>query len=76
MRGVDREHSCDRFITWRRCRLLNAGFESRLAARLAADTATDLHALLDLVDRGCPPPLAARILAPLNTQAAEERARR
>jgi hypothetical protein len=25
----------------------------------------DLHALLELVDRGCPPALAARILAPL-----------
>jgi hypothetical protein len=25
----------------------------------------DLHALIGLVERGCPPPLAARILAPL-----------
>jgi hypothetical protein len=29
----------------------------------------DLHALLDLVDKGCPPQLAARILAPLDEQA-------
>jgi hypothetical protein len=26
----------------------------------------DIHALLELVDRGCPPHLAARILAPLD----------
>jgi hypothetical protein len=29
----------------------------------------DLHALLDFVDKGCPPQLAARILAPLEEQA-------
>jgi hypothetical protein len=29
----------------------------------------DLHELLVLVDRGCPPPLAARILAPLDGRA-------
>jgi hypothetical protein len=32
---------------------------------LAGDCAIDLHALLELVDHGCPPALAARILAPL-----------
>ena len=51
--------------TWRRCRLLEAGFPERLATRLAADGAVDLHALLQLVDRGCPPKLAARILSPV-----------
>ncbi|EWT01488.1 hypothetical protein N865_10095 [Intrasporangium oryzae NRRL B-24470] len=50
--------------TWRRCRLLEAGFATGLAARLAADHRVDIHALLQLVDRGCPPALAARILAP------------
>ena len=29
---------------------------------LAAEREVDLHALLDLVDRGCPPHLAARIM--------------
>jgi hypothetical protein len=52
--------------TWRRCRLLEAGFEAGLADRLAATAVIDLHVLLQLVDRGCPPALAARILAPLN----------
>jgi hypothetical protein len=35
-----------------------------LAQWVAADPRFDLHALLELVDRGCPPPLAVRILAP------------
>ena len=50
-------------VLWRRCRLLEAGFPDPLATRLA-NAAVDVHALLQLVDRGCPPVLAARILAP------------
>jgi hypothetical protein len=55
-------------VAWRTERLLAAGFERDLAGRLAADGGVDLHALLELVDRGCPPELAARILAPLDAQ--------
>jgi hypothetical protein len=51
---------------WRRERLLTAGFAPGLASRLATDCGVDLHALLELVDRGCAPDLAARILAPLD----------
>lgn len=51
---------------WRRCRLLEAGFDRALAERLAESRSVDLHALLQLVDRGCPPALAARILAPID----------
>ncbi|WP_100501413.1 hypothetical protein [Geodermatophilus chilensis] len=51
-------------VEWRRRRLLDAGFPSTLAAALAADVRLDLHALLQLVERGCPPALAARILSP------------
>jgi hypothetical protein len=51
---------------WRRRRLAAAGFEPALAAELAAEPAIDLHELLVLVDHGCPPTLAARILAPLD----------
>ncbi|MEY2513643.1 MAG: hypothetical protein QOJ89_1001 [bacterium] len=43
-----------------------AGFDASLASRLTRDEAVDLHALLVLLDRGCPPELAARILAPLD----------
>ena len=50
---------------WRRCRLVEAGFPAYVAELLAVDTRYDLHALLELVDRGCPPLLAARIHAPL-----------
>jgi hypothetical protein len=53
-------------VEWRRERLLAAGFALGLAALLAEDCAIDLHAALELVDRGCPPELAARILAPLD----------
>jgi hypothetical protein len=42
---------------------LEYGFPPALADALARDR-VDLHALLQLVDRGCPPELAARILSP------------
>ena len=50
---------------WRRQVLEQAGFEQALASELADRGDVDLHDLLNLVDRGCPPELAARILAPL-----------
>ena len=50
---------------WRRHVLRQAGFGDALARQLAGDGRIDLHDLLKLVDRGCPPDLAARILAPL-----------
>jgi hypothetical protein len=49
---------------WRREQLAQAGFPPPLARRLAADGRYDLHALIELVERGCPPELALRILAP------------
>jgi hypothetical protein len=58
----------DDVASWRRRRLRAAGFEPGLAESVAHDCAMDLHALLSLVDRGCPPDLAARILAPLDTE--------
>ena len=54
---------------WRRRRLIAAGFDAQLAARLTQDEAVDLHELLILLDRGCSPELAARILAPLDAPA-------
>jgi hypothetical protein len=50
-------------IAWRHQQLLASGFEDALATRLAKDAAEDVHRLLTLVDQGCPPQLAARILA-------------
>jgi hypothetical protein len=51
---------------WRLRRLVDAGFPLRLALELAATPGVDLHALFALLDRGCPPELAARILAPID----------
>lgn len=57
--------ACDKGIfAWRRDRLISVGFDPDLASRLAGRPGLDLHALLSLVDRGCPPALAARILSP------------
>jgi spore coat polysaccharide biosynthesis protein SpsF (cytidylyltransferase family) len=50
---------------WRVRRLTAAGFSPREAYELAIDDRVDLHAVLELIDRGCPPPLAVRITAPL-----------
>jgi hypothetical protein len=52
-------------VAWRRTRLRKAGFDDGLAEQMSRECAVDLHALIELVERGCPPPLAARILAPL-----------
>jgi hypothetical protein len=49
-------------MRWRLHRLTEAGFEHELAKALAAEADVDLHAILDLVDRGCPHRLAARIM--------------
>ena len=51
---------------WRRDQLVAAGFPLPAARRLARDPRYDLHALLELVTRGCSPDLAERILAPLD----------
>jgi hypothetical protein len=50
--------------SWRRDQLARAGFSQPDASRLARDPRYDLHSLLELVERGCPPDLAMRILAP------------
>jgi hypothetical protein len=51
---------------WRSEQLEQAGFPAPLARRLARDRRVDLHALIELVERGCPPHLAVRIVAPLD----------
>ena len=58
----------DPIARWRTSRLRAAGFDPQLAETLARDCAYDLHAVLGLVDNGCPPELAARILAPLDRE--------
>ena len=55
-------------VAWRRTQLLNAGFDAWTAEVFAQTESVDLHALMELVDRGCPPELAARIMAPIDSE--------
>jgi len=55
-------------VTWRRTQLLAAGFSLQASETLARECGVDLHALLDLVESGCPPRLAVRILTPLDDE--------
>jgi hypothetical protein len=57
-------------VRWRREQLTDSGFPPSVAARLAEDTRYDLHALIELVERGCPHHLAMRIAAPLDGELA------
>jgi hypothetical protein len=57
-------------IRWRRDQLVHAGFALPVAGRIAKDPRYDLHALIELVEHGCQPELAARILAPLESESA------
>jgi hypothetical protein len=59
------DHEPDDVFAWRRSQLVRSGFPPRLAGRVAHDRHYDLHLLIELVERGCPPELALRILAPL-----------
>jgi hypothetical protein len=64
---LDSRHSSNhaQWVRWREQCLRGAGFTADLAERLSRMDGIDLHQLLELVDHGCPPQLAARILAPL-----------
>lgn len=52
-------------LEWRIRLLRREGFTPERAVALAADAGIDLHALIGLTERGCPPSLAERIIAPL-----------
>lgn len=56
----------NQLATWRRDQLVCSGFADDLAAAVSRDDRFDLHALIELVERGCPPSLAVRILAPID----------
>jgi len=49
-------------LAWRFDALCRSGFDLDAAAVLAANVEVDLHEAVELVGRGCPPQLAARIL--------------
>ena len=60
----------DEVFAWRRSQLVRYGFPEALAARVAHDSRFDLHELIELIDSGCAPELAFRILAPLEEDVA------
>ena len=57
-------HALDEVVRWRCDQLVESGFADPLAARVAENVHYDLNALIELVERGCQPELAVRILAP------------
>jgi hypothetical protein len=58
----------DEVAGWRRGQLAAAGFAVDLADAVARDECYDLHALIELAERGCAPELAVRIVAPLEEE--------
>ena len=56
------ETELDRVERWRTAELMRVGFPGDDAVVLAARLDVDLHEAIELVQRGCPPELAFRIL--------------
>jgi hypothetical protein len=56
------ETELDRVERWRTAELMRVGFPGDDAVALAARLEIDLHEAIELVQRGCPPELAVRIL--------------
>ena len=52
----------ERVERWRHDELLRAGYAEDAARELAARLDVDLHSAVELVERGCPADIAARIL--------------
>jgi hypothetical protein len=52
----------ERIFSWRHASLLAAGYDHRLALKVALRTDVDLHLALRLIRAGCPADTAARIL--------------
>jgi hypothetical protein len=52
----------EKIENWRTEELVRAGYSRRAAGRLAARHDVDLHLAVELLQRGCAPELAIRIL--------------
>jgi hypothetical protein len=70
MRTTTTEYTDLDATPWRHDQLVHTGFPLPLAGLIAKDRRYDLHALIELVEQGCQPELAARILAPLESESA------
>jgi hypothetical protein len=60
--GGPQETEAERVTRWRLGQLTAAGFPPEAATALANNLDVDLHGAIKLVQRGCPPDTAARIL--------------
>jgi hypothetical protein len=49
-------------LGWRMEQLISVGYDGESALALALDSSVDLHVAQSLVNRGCPPETAVRIL--------------
>ena len=56
------ETESERVLRWRVDELSRAGYDDRLALKLALQPHVDLHRAVDLLRNGCEPTLAAQIL--------------
>jgi hypothetical protein len=56
------ETESERVERWRAEALAKAGYDPQAARELASRPDIDLHRALELVEAGCPPDLAVRIL--------------
>ena len=56
------ETEMDRVERWRAEELERVGFDPKSAAELAARSDVDLHRAIALIENGCPPETAVRIL--------------
>jgi hypothetical protein len=56
------ETESERVERWRTAELMRVGFAGDDAVALGSRTDVDLHEAIELVQRGCPPELAVRIL--------------
>lgn len=57
-----RESELERIEQWRTEMLERAGYTAEGAATLAARLDINLHSAIDLLEQGCPPDVALRIL--------------
>jgi hypothetical protein len=60
--SIIEQSEIERIERWRAEELERAGYEPRAAGRLAVRHDVDLHAAVDLLERGCPTDLALKIL--------------
>lgn len=61
---TSKETAAEALENWRRLELIQFGFPGPLAARVARDERYDLQQLIELVEQGCAPAVAVRILSP------------